>query len=122
MPENNSSMPKTRRSLFYLATYLFVTGLAFLLAPQTALQLLLANHPYSDVFVQFTGVMMVGLSIVVANVIRIADPRFYGDLSAQRRAGAAHRFGRAGTGYCDYRILLPQRAGQSWDILVRQER
>ena len=78
MPENNSSMPKTRRSLFYLATYLFVTGLAFLLAPQTALQLLLANHPYSDVFVQFTGVMMVGLSIVVANVIRIADPRFYG--------------------------------------------
>ena len=70
-------MPKTRRSLYYLATYLFLTGLAFLLVPQFSLRLLLANHPYSDVFVQFTGVMMIGLAIVVVNVIRIGDARFY---------------------------------------------
>ena len=61
-------MPKTRRSLYYLATYLFLTGLAFLLVPQFSLRLLLANHPYSDV---------IGLAVVVANVIRIGDARFY---------------------------------------------
>ena len=70
-------MPRTRRSLFYLATYLFLTGVAFLLAPQTTLKLLLANHEYTDVFVQFTGVMMFGLSVVVINVIRVGDARFY---------------------------------------------
>jgi hypothetical protein len=70
-------MPKTRRSLFYLATYLFLTGAAFFLAPQATLKLLLANHSYEDPFVQFTGVLMIGLSVVVVNVILFGNPKFY---------------------------------------------
>jgi hypothetical protein len=70
-------MARTRRSLYYLAAYLLLTGLAFIFAPQTTLKLLLANHEYKDLFVQFTGVMMVGLSIVVMNVIRYGSKPFY---------------------------------------------
>ena len=72
-----TGVPKTRRSLFYLATYLLLTGAAFFLAPQTALRLMLADHHYEDLFVQFTGVMMIGLSIVVMNVIRYGSKPFY---------------------------------------------
>lgn len=70
-------MPKTRFSLYYLATYLCLTGFAFFLAPQFTLKLLLANHAYESTFVQFSGVLMIGLSIVVINVIRFGGPLFY---------------------------------------------
>ncbi len=70
-------MPKTRTSLYYLATYLFLTGFAFFLAPQLTLKLLFANHEYQSLFVQFVGVMMIGLSIVVVNVILYGGPLFY---------------------------------------------
>jgi hypothetical protein len=70
-------VPKTRRSLYYLATYLITTGLALFLAPQLTLKLLMANHDYPGTFVQFSGVLMIGLSIVVLNVIRYGNPNFY---------------------------------------------
>lgn len=70
-------MPKTRRSLFYLATYLALTGLGLLFAPGAMLKLLFANHEYPGAFVQFSGILMIGLSIVVVNVIRYGSPVFY---------------------------------------------
>jgi len=70
-------MPKTRRSLFYLATYLTLTGLALLFAPGPFLKLLFANHEYPGAFVQFSGILMLGLAVVVVNVIKYGNPVFY---------------------------------------------
>jgi hypothetical protein len=70
-------MPKTRRSLFYLATYLTLTGLVLLFAPQFTLKLLFANHEYRDAFVEFSGVLMIGLAIVVMNVIKYGNRIWY---------------------------------------------
>ena len=62
--------PYARISLYYLATYLFLTGPAFLFAPDFSLSLLLSNAQYGDVFVRFTGAFMIALSIVVTQIIR----------------------------------------------------
>ncbi len=62
-------MPKTRRSLYYVAAYLILTGLGLLFAPGTMLKLLFANHDYPGAFVQLSGILMVGLGIIVVNVI-----------------------------------------------------
>ena len=70
-------MPKTRRTLYYLATYLTLTGLALLFAPQFTLKLLFANHEYADAFVEFSGVLMIGLAIVVMNVIKYGNRIWY---------------------------------------------
>ncbi|GEM_PF-5277126 len=70
-------MPKTRRSLFFVAAYLLATGLAMLLAPQLTLRLMFASHEYPDAFVQMAGVLMLGLGIVVINVILYGNRDFY---------------------------------------------
>src|ERR1019366_7628261 len=75
--KETESLPKTRRSLFYLAGYLSLTGLGLLFAPQLILRLLFANHEYSSAFVQFSGVLMIGLSIVVMNIIRYGNRVLY---------------------------------------------
>lgn len=62
--------PRTRLSLYYLVTYLFVTGVGLLFAPQLSLKLLLSTGHYENTFVQFTGALMIGLSMVVAQIIR----------------------------------------------------
>jgi hypothetical protein len=63
-------MTRTRLSLFYLATYLSLTGIAFLAAPQLALKVLFATGYYDSVFVRFVGAFMVALSILVVQMIR----------------------------------------------------
>jgi hypothetical protein len=73
----NAEMKKTRRSLFYLAGYLFPTGLGLLLAPQWFMKLLFANHEYSDAFPQFSGTLMIGIGIVVVHVILYGNPLLY---------------------------------------------
>jgi hypothetical protein len=73
----DTEMRKTRRSLYYLAGYLFPTGLCMILAPQWFLKLLFANHEYSDAFPQFSGALLIGLGIVVVTVIRYGNPIFY---------------------------------------------
>ena len=61
---------KTRLSLYYLVTYLFVTGVSLLFMPQLSLKLLLSTGHYENTFVQFTGAFMIALSIMVAQIIR----------------------------------------------------
>jgi hypothetical protein len=61
---------KTRLSLYYLATYLFVTGTGLLFAPQLSLKLLLSSGHYDNTFVQFTGAFMIALGVLVAQIIR----------------------------------------------------
>ena len=70
-------MPKTRRSLFYLATYLLLTGLALLFIPATFTKLLFATREYPGAFVQFSGILMLGLAAVVINIIKYGSKIFY---------------------------------------------
>jgi hypothetical protein len=62
--------PKTRLSLYYLATYLFFTGLGLLFAPQFSLKLLFSTGHYENAFVEFTGAFMIALSMLVTQIIR----------------------------------------------------
>lgn len=62
--------PKTRLSLFYLFTYLFLTGIGLLFAPQFSLKLLFSTGHYDNTFVEFTGAFMIALSILVSQIIR----------------------------------------------------
>jgi hypothetical protein len=75
--QEKKTMPRTRRSLFYLASYLTITGLALLLAPQFTLKLLFANHQYPGAFVQFSGILMLGLAVVVMNIIKYGNRVLY---------------------------------------------
>ena len=70
-------MPRTRRSLFYLASYLTITGLALLFIPHLFLKLLFANHEYPGAFVQFSGILMIGLAVVVMNIIKYGNRILY---------------------------------------------
>jgi hypothetical protein len=70
-------VPRTRRSLFYLAAYLSITGLALLFTPQLFLKLAFANHTYPGAFVQFSGILMLGLAVVVMNIIRYGNRVLY---------------------------------------------
>jgi len=64
-------MNKTRLSLYYLVTYLFVGGACFLFAPQFSTDVLLSNAVYSDELIGAFGMFMVGLGIIVAQIIRL---------------------------------------------------
>jgi thiol:disulfide interchange protein len=61
---------RTRLSLYYLAGYLTFAGLALLLVPTFALQLLLSNGHYGEVFTRLAGMLLLGLAILVTQIIR----------------------------------------------------
>jgi uncharacterized membrane protein YoaK (UPF0700 family) len=63
-------MNRTRLSLFYLAGYLSFTGVALILVPELTLRLLFASGQYGDVMPRFSGVLMLGLGMIVAQLIR----------------------------------------------------
>jgi len=63
-------MKWTRYSLVYLASYLSLTGAAFVLVPRRALDLLLATGSYDDAFVRFVGAFMIALGTIVVQIIR----------------------------------------------------
>ena len=70
-------MNRTRLSLFYLAGYLIPTGLGLFFAPQFFMKLLLSNQQYSDAFPRMSGILLVGLGVVVVTVILYGNPIFY---------------------------------------------
>ena len=63
-------LKRTRLSLYYLATYLSLTGVAFLAAPQWSLRLLLATGHYENEFVRFVGAFMIAVAVLVIQIIR----------------------------------------------------
>jgi hypothetical protein len=63
-------MHRTRLSLFYLAGYLTFAGLALLLVPTFALQLLFSNGDYGEVFPRLAGMLLLGLAILITQIIR----------------------------------------------------
>src|SRR3954454_15482476 len=70
-------MPKTRRTLFYLASYLLITGFALLFVPNQFLKLTFATREYPGEFVRFSGILMIGLAAVVINILRYGNKNFY---------------------------------------------
>lgn len=63
-------MNKTRLSLYYLATYLWLGGIGLVFAPRLSANLLLSNTEYPSVMLQSLGMFMIGLGIVVVQIIR----------------------------------------------------
>jgi hypothetical protein len=57
-------------SLYYLAGYLLVGGFALLVAPDRTLKLLLSNRDYGEVFPRLAGMLMSGLGMSIAGIIR----------------------------------------------------
>jgi hypothetical protein len=68
----------TRLSLFYLATYLPIAGVALLFAPDIATKLLLSNQTYDDIFPRLTGAVLIALSILIVNIVRYRVEILYG--------------------------------------------
>lgn len=63
-------MRRTNLSLIYVATYLLAAGIFLLLAPGLALRLLLSTGDYGDVLPRLLGLMLLGLGILVAQIVR----------------------------------------------------
>jgi len=70
-------MKRTRVSLYYLGSYLFIIGIGLLFAPQSTLRLLLANGDYGDVFPRVAGMLMSGLGLSIFGMIRTRSVEQY---------------------------------------------
>lgn len=70
-------MRRTHLSLYYLFTYLASGGLGLLFAPGLSLRLMASNTDYGDVLPRLVGMLMVGLAIIVAAIIRLRIEAFY---------------------------------------------
>ncbi len=72
-------MRLTRLSLYYVVAYLTVAGLALLLVPNFALNLLLSNSngAYGDIFPRFVGMALIGIDILVFQIVRLRIEQLY---------------------------------------------
>ena len=70
-------MKKTRLSLYYLVGYLIPGGVALIIAPQWALNLLLSNGNYGDVLPRLLGVLLLALGIVILQIVRLHVDALY---------------------------------------------
>ena len=79
-------MNLTRVSLYSGVAYLAVAGLALLLMPSFALNLLFSNNTnaYGDVFPRFVGMTLIGLDILVFQIVRLRREQLYSTTLAVR--------------------------------------
>jgi len=63
-------MNRTHLSLYYLATYLPIAGLALLLVPDFATKLLLSNRTYDDIFTRLAGALLLALGVLIIQMVR----------------------------------------------------
>lgn len=70
-------MPNTRRSLYYLVTYLLLTGGGLMIAPDAVLRLLFSNRTYDDVMPRFVGILMVAIALIVSQIVRFSAEPLY---------------------------------------------
>jgi hypothetical protein len=61
---------RTRLCLWYLAGYLFITGLALLIAPATSLSLMRSTADYGEVMPRWVAMMSLALGTLVAQTVR----------------------------------------------------
>lgn len=60
----------TRRSLIYIAGYLVLGGIGLLGWPRMTIEFLSSNVEYSDLLLRVTGLVMLGLGLVLGQIIR----------------------------------------------------
>ncbi|HEY7636231.1 MAG TPA: hypothetical protein VH763_11830 [Gemmatimonadales bacterium] len=70
-------MRRTNLSLIYVAAYLLVSGIFLVLAPGLALQLLLSTGDYGEIFPRLGGLLLLGLGILVAQIVRYRITALY---------------------------------------------
>ncbi len=70
-------MRKTRLSLYYLVTYLTLTGLGLMFAPGAVLTLLMASRTYDDAMPRFVGILMLAIAMIVSQIIRFNVEQLY---------------------------------------------
>ena len=68
--EGGMIVRRTYLSLYYLAGYLVPAGLALLLAPTFATDLLQSNETYDTAPLRLAGLVLIALSILVIQIIR----------------------------------------------------
>jgi hypothetical protein len=68
---------RSRLSLYYLAGYLMLGGFALLVAPEPTLKLLQSNGHYGDVFPRLAGMLLSGLGMNIAGIIRARAQALY---------------------------------------------
>jgi hypothetical protein len=61
---------RTRLCIWYVAGYLFLSGLALLLAPRAALTVMLSNTDYGIVMPRWVGMLSVAMGTLVAQIVR----------------------------------------------------
>ena len=62
-------MERTRKSLYYVAGYLYFGGAGFLLYPPLMLDLFFAEGIYSEVTLRVIGALMLTLAILITGII-----------------------------------------------------
>ena len=70
-------MRRTHLSLYYLLSYLTFGGLGLAVAPGLAMKLLFSNVDYGDVLPRLVGMLMLGLAMIVAAIIRLRIEPMY---------------------------------------------
>jgi hypothetical protein len=63
-------MRRTHLSLYYLAGYLVIAGVALIATGQLAMRLLLSNGEYGDALPRLLGVVLLALGILITQIIR----------------------------------------------------
>ena len=70
-------MKRTHRSLYYLASYLTLGGVALIVSPRFFVKLLFSNQEYTDVSLRFLGILLVSLAMIVIQIIRLKVEALY---------------------------------------------
>ena len=65
-----AAVNRMRLSLFYLAGYLILGGVALLFVPKETLKFLLSNGDYGDIFPRVAGMLASGLGLSILGMIR----------------------------------------------------
>jgi hypothetical protein len=72
-----NTLPLTRRSLFYPGFYVPMAGLGFLFTPELATRMMFGNGHYDLILLRMSGVLLLGLGILVIQTIRFRLTQLY---------------------------------------------
>jgi hypothetical protein len=77
-------MRRTHLSLFYVVGYLLAAGIFLLISPRLALKLLFSTADYGVIMPRLTGLLLVGLGMLVLQIVRYRVVTLYATTLAVR--------------------------------------
>jgi len=77
-------MRRTNLSLIYVVAYLLGAGIFLLIAPRPALKLLLSTADYGVIMPRLNGLLLIGLGMFVAQIVRSRVVALYATTLAVR--------------------------------------